>query len=243
MKILLPTAKEMNTNLPSHNMGDLTKPSKAIVNQMSCLSYADLAQHYKMKLDAAESEAHRWSELAKGTAQMYPAWQLFDGLMYRQMKRTGLSEAEQVYLKTHAFITSALYGVVNVFEPIAPHRLDFLMGFKVNGQSMKSYWREAYDQAVAEDEMLISLLSSEFETVFSKSVQDRMIKLVFMEDRKGQLKTHSTISKKARGKCLNALVENQVVTIEAIKTLVFDGFAYRADLSKEQELVFVKDVR
>ncbi|MGT2665810.1 peroxide stress protein YaaA [Streptococcus rifensis] len=240
MKILLPTAKELNTDLPGYQMEALDERTEAIVQTLSFLSSTDLQRHYKIKPEAVEQEADHWSRLAKGQAQSYAAWQLFNGLMYRQMKRENLSDGQIRYLNEHVFITSALYGVINVFEPIAPHRLDFLMGFKVNGQSLKNYWREQYDQAVAEDDLLISLLSNEFETVFSKTTQEKMVKLIFMEERDGQLKTHSTISKKARGKCLNALVDNHVTTVSDIKSLVFEGFRYQADLSKEKELVFVK---
>ncbi|WP_303974092.1 peroxide stress protein YaaA [Streptococcus merionis] len=241
MKILLPTAKEMNTKLPSQTMTALSLQSLPIVEAIASLSEQALVKHYKIKPEAVGLESSRWADLAQGTSQAYPAWQLFDGLMYRQIKRENLSDKAQVYLSRHAFITSALYGVINVFDSISPHRLDFLMGFKVNGQSLKSYWREAFDQAVAEDDFLISLLSSEFETVFSKVAQDKMVKLVFMENKAGQLKTHSTISKKARGKCLNALVDNQVTSLEQIKQLQFDGFSYREKLSKERTLVFVKE--
>ena len=65
----------------------------------------------------------------------------------------------------------------------------------------------------------------------------------FMEDRGGQLKIHSTISKKARGAFLTALIENQVQTVEEARRLSFAGFNYREDLSQPQELVFVKEVQ
>jgi UPF0246 protein SP70585_1589 len=64
----------------------------------------------------------------------------------------------------------------------------------------------------------------------------------FMEDRGGQLKIHSTISKKARGAFLTSLIENQVQTVEEARKLSFAGFNYREDLSQLQELVFVKEV-
>ena len=58
--------------------------------------------------------------------QTIPALHLFDGLMYRNIKRDNLTQAEQAYLEKHLMITSALYGVIPAFAPIAPHRLDFL---------------------------------------------------------------------------------------------------------------------
>lgn len=243
MKILLPTAKEMNLNLPILPPKDQSRQTRQISEVMANQSVFTLAQHYKLKHELAQVEKERWQDLHNQTANTYTAWQLFDGLMYRQMKRQDLSIDWERYLKEHVFITSALYGLINVFEPIAPHRLDFLMGFKIDGQSLKTFWRQIFDQTVAEDELIISLLSSEFETVFSKNLQSKMIKCQFMEEKSGQLKVHSTISKKARGKFLNALVANQVKDTEALKSLQFDGFSYRSELSEGNKLVFIKGNR
>ena len=89
--------------------------------------------------------------------------------------------------------------------------------------------------------MLLSLLSSEFEDVFEKSVREKMLRFKFLEEKSGKLKSHSTISKKARGQFLTALMEAQVDNLEQIKQLSFADFAYRADLSDDKELVFVKE--
>ena len=54
-----------------------------------------------------------------------------------------------------------------------------------------------------------------------------MVTFKFMEDKGGQLKIHSTISKKARGAFLTSLIENQVQTVEEACRLSFAGFVYR----------------
>ena len=137
-------------------------------------------------------------------------------------------------------ITSALYGVIPVFAPIAPHRLDFLMKLKVAGKSLKSHWQSAYEESLNGEELIFSLLSSEFETVFPKEIREKMVTFKFMEDRDEKLKIHSTISKKARGAFLTALMEGQVTSVEEIKKLSFADFNYREDLSSDKELAFVK---
>ena len=137
-------------------------------------------------------------------------------------------------------ITSALYGVIPAFAPIAPHRLDFLMKLKIAGKSLKSHWQSAYEDSVKGEELIFSLLSSEFETVFPKDIREKLVTFKFMEDRDGKLKVHSTISKKARGTFLTALMKDQVTSVEEIKKLSFAGFTYRDDLSSDKEMVFVK---
>jgi len=240
MKILIPTAKEMNTDLPSIEATSLKPESQAVLDALALYSASQLKSFYKVSAEKAEEEFQHIQALKKQTAQHYPALKLFDGLMYRHIKRDKLNDAEQAYLENHVFITSALYGVVPALSPIAPHRLDFLMKLKVAGKILKSHWKQAYDEAVKQEEMIFSLLSSEFETVFSKEIREKMVTFKFMEDKAGQLKIHSTISKKARGAFLTALIEGQVQTVDQARKLRFAGFEYRPDLSSDLELVFVK---
>ena len=240
MKILIPTAKEMNTDLPLIEALPLSVESQAILDELATYSTQELEKFYKISAEKAEEEYAHIQALKDQRAKNYPALKLFDGLMYRHIKRDGLTEAEQAYLEKHLMITSALYGVIPAFEPIAPHRLDFLMKLKVAGKTLKSHWQGAYEESMKEQDLIFSLLSSEFENVFPKEIRKKMVTFKFMEDRDGKLKIHSTISKKARGAFLTALMENQVTSVEEIKKLSFAGFNYREDLSSDKELAFVK---
>ena len=242
MKILIPTAKEMNTDMQSIEATPLKPESQAVLDALALYSASQLESFYKVSAEKAAEEFQNIQALKKQTGQNYPALKLFNGLMYRHIKRDKLTEAEQAYLENHVFITSALYGVVPSLSPMAPHRLDFLMKLKVAGKTLKSYWKTAYDETMNGEDPIFSLLSSEFETVFSKEIREKMVTFKFMEDRGGQLKIHSTISKKARGAFLTALIENQVQTVEEARRLSFAGFVYREDMSQPQELVFVKEV-
>ena len=214
--------------------------SQAVLDELTIYSAQELENFYKISAEKAQEEYERIQALKNGTANSYPALYLFDGLMYRNIKRDNLSKAEQAYLEEHLMITSALYGVIPAFAPIAPHRLDFLMKLKIAGKSLKSHWQSAYEESVKGEELIFSLLSSEFETVFPKEVREQMVTFKFMEDRDGKLKVHSTISKKARGGFLTALMKDQVTSVEEIKKLSFVGFHYREDLSSDKEMVFVK---
>ena len=241
MKILIPTAKEMNENQSSLGRSQLTPNSKIIIEELLKHSATELEKLYKISPQMAEIEYQRIQNLSKNEAETYPALHLFDGLMYRNIKRKDWTQEEESYIQEHLLLTSSLYGVIPALSPIAPHRLDFLVGLKPNGQTLKKFWREEYTKAVADEDMLLSLLSSEFEDVFDKSVREKMLRFKFLEEKSGKLKSHSTISKKARGQFLTALMEAQVDNLEQIKQLSFAGFAYRADLSDDKELVFVKE--
>lgn len=240
MKILIPTAKEMNTEIPSLEAKPLRPESQAVLDELARYSAQDLENFYKISAEKAQEEYDHIQALKNATATNYPALHLFDGLMYRNIKRDNLTKEEQAYLEEHLLITSAFYGVIPAFEPIAPHRMDFLMKLKVDGKSLKTHWQTAYSEALEGENLLFSLLSSEFETVFPKEIREKMVTFKFMEERDGKLKIHSTISKKARGAFLTALMEHQVTSVEEVKNLSFSGFNYQRDLSTQNEYIFVK---
>ena len=195
MKILIPTAKEMNTAILSLEAKPLRSESQAVLDELARYSAQELENFYKISAEKAQEEYDHIQALKDVTATNYPALHLFDGLMYRNIKRDNLTKEEQTYLEKHLMITSALYGVIPAFEPIAPHRLDFLMKLKVAGESLKNHWQAAYKESMKGEELIFSLLSSEFETVFPKEIREKMVTFKFMEERDGKLKIHSTISK------------------------------------------------
>ena len=64
------------------------------------------------------------------------------------------------------------------------------MKLKVAGKSLKSHWQLAYEESMKDQELIISLLSSEFENVFPKEIREKMVTFKFMEERDGKLKIH-----------------------------------------------------
>ncbi|MGT2802307.1 peroxide stress protein YaaA [Streptococcus henryi] len=239
LKFLIPTAKEM-TLTGETCPHQIKEKSSAIVQEIAKLSTDDLEKAYKIKPDAAQTEHERWQALLNGAAPAFPAYELFNGLMYRQFK-SDLSPDELNYLGKHVYVTSALYGVIPARQPISPHRLDFNMPFKIEGKSLKSYWRKDYDDSIKDGDLVISLLSCEFEEVFSPAVRKNFISLKFMEKKNGKLKTHSTISKKARGKFILTVAKKGADSLGSLKTLTFDGFAFQEDLSSDSQFVYVKE--
>lgn len=239
MKILIPTAKELNSKAEKVTGKKLSKKTKSIINEFSSKTIDELKLIYKIKEDKAKEEYGRWEKLTKKGVDSYPALELFNGLMYRNIARQSFNKDDGKYISNNVFITSALYGVINAYYPISEHRLDFLQKCKIGDTSLKNFWREDYDEAIENDNFVVSLLSSEFEEVFSPASRDKFIKINFMEDKDGVLKTHSTISKKARGKFLTELIKGKITDIEQIKNIEFDNFKYIEEQSSEKLLVFI----
>ena len=239
MKILIPTAKELNKKATSQEVLELSEKSNEIVTEFAKLSASDLAKVYKIKEDKAMEEFSRWQDIKNNTAKSYKALELFNGLMYRNIGRDNFDEADKKYVKENVFITTSLYGVIGAYDLIQEHRLDFLQNVKISGESLKNFWRASYDESIKDEDFVVSLLSSEFEEVFSKNQKEKFIKISFMEEKEGKLKVHSTISKKARGKFLTELIKNKVSSVEEMKKIKFDGFEYSKEHSEEKVLAFI----
>jgi UPF0246 protein SGO_1307 len=239
MKILIPTAKELNKKAAPQEALELSEKSNEIVAEFANFSAQDLAKVYKIKEDKASEEFARWQDIKNNTAKSYKALELFNGLMYRNIDRDNFDEADKKYIEKNVFITTSLYGVIGAYDLIQEHRLDFLQNVKISGESLKNFWRTSYDESVKDEDIVVSLLSSEFEEVFSKNQKEKFIKVSFMEEKEGKLKVHSTISKKARGKFLTELVKNKISSIEEMKKIKFDGFEFSKEHSEEKVLAFI----
>lgn len=239
MKILIPTAKELNKKATPQETLELSEKSNEIVAEFAKLSASDLAKVYKIKEDKAMEEFSRWQDIKNNTAKSYKALDLFNGLMYRNIDRDNFDEADKEYIEKNVFITTSLYGIIGAYDLIQEHRLDFLQNVKISGESLKNFWRASYDESIKDEDFVVSLLSSEFEEVFSKNQKEKFIKISFMEEKEGKLKVHSTISKKARGKFLTELVKNKVSTVEEMKKIKFDGFEFSKEHSEEKVLAFI----
>ena len=239
MKILIPTAKELNKKAQEVNEELLGEKTKNIIDEFADKKPEELSKIYKIKEEKAQEEYVRWQNLTNHSVKSYKALELFNGLMYRNISRDDFNDEDKDYIKKNVYITTALYGIINAYEAIHEHRLDFLQNVKIKESSLKNFWREDYDRSVENDEVIISLLSSEFEEVFSKTIRDKFIKITFMEEKNGNLKTHSTISKKARGKFLSEIIKRKISDIRELETIKFDGFEYKSELSTENNLVFV----
>lgn len=240
MKILIPTAKEMKTGTPVSSQ-PLSKASQAVLEALQDYGVSDLQQLYHLKETAAQKELEHWQAMVKGSALTYPALELFNGLMYRQIAFDSTPE-NLAFIHRSIFITSSFYGIINALEPIAEHRLDFLNPLKVDGKTLKQFWRESFDAFVPDTEPILSLLSSEFEEVFSSPIRKKLIRVSFFEEKNGQLKKHSTISKKARGQLITQIIQNKITEPEQLKTLTFSGFTYQEDQSDAQHLVYIKSI-
>ena len=239
MKIILSPAKEMVTDLPVQQDWVLTEDSQIIVSLLASYTKEELKKLLKVSDNLLEENLDKIQKFQESVT--YHAMDMYQGLAYRSFKQVADWKEHQAYAMKHIRILSALYGAISPEEYVKPYRLDLTMSLKVEGKTLKKYWKERIATSFEEGECIVNLASSEFSSLFNKKEYD-WVDIEFFEKKEGMLKQHSTISKKARGKMAAWMMSQRVQEKVEIQNFDLDGFRYDASLSKENHYCFVKEV-
>ena len=239
MKIIMSPAKEMATDVPVQKDWVLTEDSQKIVSLLSNYSKEELKKLLKVS-DALLEE--NWDKIQKFQESVtYHAMDLYQGLAFRSFKQVADWKEHQVYAVQHLRILSALYGAISPEECVKPYRLDLTMNLKVEGETLKKYWKERIVTSFEKGECIVNLASSEFSSLFNKKQYD-WVDVDFYEKKEGGLKQHSTISKKARGKMAAWMMLHHIQDKAELRNFDVDGYKFDESLSKENHYCFVKEV-
>ena len=232
-------AKEMATDLPVQKDWVLTKDSQTIVSLLESYSKEELKKLLKVS-DALLEE--NWDKIQKFQESVtYHAMDLYQGLAFRSFKQVADWKNHQDYAVKHLRILSALYGAISPEECVKPYRLDLTMNLKVEGETLKKYWKERIVTSFEEGECIVNLASSEFSSLFNKKQYD-WVDVEFYEKKEGILKQHSTISKKARGKMAAWMMCHDIQGKAELRKFDVDGYTFDESISKENHYCFVKEV-
>ena len=239
MKIIISPAKEMATDLPVQKDWVLTQDSQKIVSILKSYSKEELQKLLKVSDTLLEEN---WDKIQKFQESVtYHAMDLYQGLAFRSFKQVADWKEHQAYAVQHLRILSALYGAISPDECVKPYRLDLTMNLKVEGETLKKYWKERIVSSFEKGECIVNLASSEFSSLFNKKQYD-WIDVDFYEKKEGALKQHSTISKKARGKMAAWMMLHHIQDKVELRNFDVDGYAFDELLSNENQYCFVKEV-
>lgn len=239
MKIIMSPAKEMATDAPVQKDWVLKEDSQKIVSLLSNYSKEELKKLLKVS-DALLEE--NWDKIQRFQESVtYHAMNLYQGLAFRSFKQVADWKEYKAYAVQHLRILSALYGAISPDECVKPYRLDLTMNLKVEGETLKKYWKERIVTSFEKEECIVNLASSEFSSLFNKKQYD-WVDVDFYEKKEGALKQHSTISKKARGKMAAWMMLHHIQDKVELRNFDVDGYKFDESLSKENHYCFVKVV-
>jgi cytoplasmic iron level regulating protein YaaA (DUF328/UPF0246 family) len=127
-----------------------------------------------------------------------------------------------------------------------PYRLE--MGTKLDnpgGANLYQFWAKTIapylNEHLAKDKapIIVNLASEEyFKSVDSKQLKARVIQCVFQDGKGAAWKVVSFHAKRARGLMARFAIENRITKPEGLKKFDAEGYAFAADVSTEDKLVF-----
>lgn len=175
-----------------------------------------------------------------------PAVHAFNGDVYDGLDATTLTSADLAWAQRHLAILSGLYGVLRPLDRIQPYRLE--MGTRLanpQGRDLYAFWgdrlAEHLNERLADEAspVVVNLASQEYFRAADRPVlKARVIECVF-EDWKGdRYKIISFFAKRARGLMARHAITRRVRTPAGLRAFDADGYAFDADASERDRLVF-----
>lgn len=170
----------------------------------------------------------------------------FNGEVYIGLDSYTLSEEKITILQDKLRILSGLYGLLKPLDLMQPYRLE--MGTKLPigiKKNLYEFWKpvitKELNSELKKDELFINLASNEyFEAVDIKKLKVPVITPEFKDYKEGKLKMISFFAKKARGMMVRYIIDTNAETIDDLKGFNYEGYAFDANLSSVNKLVFTR---
>jgi len=251
MKIVISPAKKLALSKAFPN-GKYTHPvfldeAQQVVDVMRAKTPNDIKQLMKLSDNLANlnwERFHAWQKTI--TQQARPAIFTFNGNVYNSLDSFNLPQNKLPKLNEKLRILSGLYGILRPFDLIYPYRME--MGTKISINSYKNlyaFWQDKITHQLNDEmhkgELLVNLASQEyFKAIDTNTLHANVIHIDFKEYKNDQLKTISIYAKIARGLMTRFIIQNNINTKEELKLFNQDGYAFDANLSLPNKLVFTR---
>jgi cytoplasmic iron level regulating protein YaaA (DUF328/UPF0246 family) len=172
----------------------------------------------------------------------------FRGEVYQGFDANTMTPSQANLADKHIRILSGLYGVLRPHDLIQPYRLEMGISLKVNkAKNLYSFWGNRITDLLNEDldqtksKEIINLASQEYMAAVDLSkISVPVIDIQFLEDRNGKLQFLSYNAKRSRGWMARYIVDHKINNSSALKRFDSQGYTYRAELSDQKKMVFVR---
>ncbi|TXI63180.1 MAG: peroxide stress protein YaaA [Flavobacterium sp.] len=175
-----------------------------------------------------------------------PAVYAFDGDVYTGLDAYTISAEKIAVLQDKLRILSGLYGILKPLDLMQPYRLEMGTSMPIGTKkNLYEFWKKKLTKALNDelqsDELFLNLASNEyFSAVDTKALKVPVITLEFRDYKDGKLKMISFFAKKARGLMVRYIIDTNAETIDDLKKFNYEGYAFDANLSKGNTLVFTR---
>ena len=175
-----------------------------------------------------------------------PAVYAFDGDVYTGLDAYTISAEKIAVLQDKLRILSGLYGILKPLDLMQPYRLEMGTSMPIGTKkNLYEFWKKKLTKALNDelqsDELFLNLASNEyFSVVDAKALKVPVITPEFRDYKDGKLKMISFFAKKARGLMVRYIIDTNAETIDDLKKFNYEGYAFDANLSKGNTLVFTR---
>lgn len=252
MKIVVSPAKSLNfeSPLPIQNYTEslFLKDAETIQKTLKKKKPKQLMELMDISEKLADLNWERnqnWS-LPFSPENARPAVFAFDGDVYTGLDAYTIPTDKFPLLEDKLRILSGLYGVLKPLDLMQPYRLEMGTSLPIGTKkNLYEFWKKkvtaSLNSELQENELFINLASNEyFSAVDTKTLKVPVITPEFKDYKDGKLKMISFFAKKARGLMVRYIIDTNAETIEDLKQFNYDGYAFDANLSKGNTLVFTR---
>ena len=175
-----------------------------------------------------------------------PAVYAFNGDVYTGLDAYTIPADKLDVLQDQLRILSGLYGILRPLDLMQEYRLEMGTSIAIGTKkNLYEFWKktitDALNKELTKDELFINLASNEyFSAVDTKALKVPVITPEFKDYKDGKLKMISFFAKKARGLMVRYIIDTNAKTIEDLKGFNYEGYAFDANLSKGNTLVFTR---
>jgi hypothetical protein len=232
----------------------LTKPrllqdSSELMGVLSALSQDELAALMKLSPALAELGIERNAAWVCHPKQdSGPALFSFRGAVFASMGPRGFDDATLQYAQEHLRLLSGLYGLLRPFDKIMGHRLEMGTRLKTQrGANLYAFWGELICRLLEKDlkaegsGLVLNLASAEyFKATQPKLLAGRVLTPQFKERKGDGYRMLGIFAKQARGHFTRWVLENRITEASDLHAFAINGYAYSAELSDGDNLVFTR---
>ena len=253
MIVLLSPAKSLNLDPVEQEQATqprLLEKSIPLVKKLQRQSKKAIKElmHISDQLAAVNVERFRSFEVPFTPQNAKPSVLTFSGDVYTGLQADTFDDNDMKFAQIHLRILSGLYGILRPLDLMQAYRLEMGTALKVGRKNnLYQYWDTTITDLINQDlknvseKVVLNLASKEyFSAVKPDLLQGDLVQIDFKEERNGKLKVISFNAKKARGAMAHHIVKRRISTVDALRDLEINGYAYNNSLSSTQHLVFTK---
>lgn len=219
-----------------------------LLQELQSYSCQELEKILGVSENLAQVNFHRYKNFR--AADQKEAFYAYDGDVYKNIQRNNLSRKEIDYISTHLRIVSGLYGVLKAFDRIKPYRLEMNNKLLVAPKGLHLFWRNIITDLMQEElkyfdtKVILNLASNEYSCAIDRKKLGRnIIDVFFLETKAGKLQNIAINAKRARGKLLNYMIQNQLTTPQMAQEFNENGYKFNSELSDELNYYFIRDIK